>query len=66
MSSSGAFPLKSALFVDARVIAPADGLVPALIGTKRSINLSIGGNGSWTRGVTNLETLGGHRASMAQ
>ncbi|MBV8908160.1 MAG: translocation/assembly module TamB, partial [Sphingomonas sp.] len=33
----------------ARVIAPNDGLVPALIGTKRSINLSLGGKGSWTR-----------------
>ena len=35
--------------VGARVIAPADGLVPALIGTKRSINLAIGGKGSWSR-----------------
>jgi translocation and assembly module TamB len=33
----------------AHVIAPADGLVPAMIGTKRSINLAMGGNGSWTR-----------------
>jgi translocation and assembly module TamB len=35
--------------VGARVIAPADGLVPAMIGIKRSINLAIGGKGSWTR-----------------
>src|SRR6476619_2185385 len=35
--------------VFARAIAPADGLVPALIGTKRAISLSIGGKGSWTR-----------------
>ena len=35
--------------VGARVTAPADGLVPAMIGTKRSINLTIGGKGSWTR-----------------
>jgi len=35
--------------VGARVIAPADGLVPALIGTKRSINLAVAGKGSWTR-----------------
>jgi translocation and assembly module TamB len=33
----------------ARVIAPANGLVPAMIGTKRSVNLAIGGGGSWTR-----------------
>ena len=33
----------------ARVIAPANGLVPALIGTKRSVNLAIAGKGSWTR-----------------
>src|SRR6476469_10093696 len=35
--------------VGARITAPADGLVPAMIGTKRSINLTIGGKGSWTR-----------------
>ncbi|HJP67344.1 MAG TPA: translocation/assembly module TamB domain-containing protein [Sphingomicrobium sp.] len=33
----------------AQVISPADGLVPALIGTKRAINLQLGGKGSWTR-----------------
>ena len=33
----------------ARVLSPANGVVPALIGTRRAINLSIGGNGSWTR-----------------
>jgi translocation and assembly module TamB len=32
-----------------RVTAPADGLVPALIGTRRAMKLSIGGQGSWTR-----------------
>ena len=30
-------------------IAPANGLVPAMIGTKRAMNLTIGGKGSWTR-----------------
>src|SRR6185369_14374189 len=35
--------------VGARVISPADGLIPAVIGTKRSVNLVIGGKGSWTR-----------------
>ncbi|HEX6741651.1 MAG TPA: translocation/assembly module TamB domain-containing protein [Sphingomicrobium sp.] len=33
----------------ARVIAPDNGLVPAVIGTRRAINLSVGGAGSWTR-----------------
>ncbi|HVM21725.1 MAG TPA: translocation/assembly module TamB domain-containing protein [Sphingomicrobium sp.] len=35
--------------VAARVISPADGVIPALVGTKRSIDLDIGGRGSWTR-----------------
>jgi translocation and assembly module TamB len=42
-------PDRNKFDVFARVIAPADGLVPAMIGTKRSVNLSIGGKGSWTR-----------------
>ncbi|HEX8841792.1 MAG TPA: translocation/assembly module TamB, partial [Sphingomicrobium sp.] len=33
----------------ARVISPSNGLVPAMIGTSRSIDLDIGGKGSWTR-----------------
>ncbi|HVF36497.1 MAG TPA: translocation/assembly module TamB, partial [Sphingomicrobium sp.] len=32
-----------------RAIAPADGLIPAVIGLKRSIDLTIEGDGSWTR-----------------
>jgi translocation and assembly module TamB len=32
-----------------RVTAPSDGLIPALIGSHRALNLTIGGNGSWTR-----------------
>ncbi len=35
--------------VDARVISPANGLVPALAGIRRPINLTIAGDGSWTR-----------------
>ena len=35
--------------VGAGVVAPADGLVPAIVGTRRSMNLSIDGKGSWTR-----------------
>nr|NUR37405.1 translocation/assembly module TamB [Sphingomonas sp.] len=42
-------PDRNKFDVSARVVAPADGLVPAMVGTKRSLNLSIGGAGSWTR-----------------
>jgi translocation and assembly module TamB len=53
--------------VGARVIAPADGLVPAMIGTKRAINLTIGGNGSWThwRGTAALDLSGRPTARLA-
>jgi translocation and assembly module TamB len=48
----------------ARVISPANGLVPAMIGTSRSIDLDIGGKGSWTRwrGRAALD-LSGHAAA---
>ena len=42
-------PDRNKFDVGARVISPADGLIPAVIGTKRSVNLVIGGKGSWTR-----------------
>lgn len=35
--------------LDVRAIAPRDGLIPALVGLKRPIDLSIEGDGSWTR-----------------
>ena len=35
--------------IAARVISPANGVVPALVGTRRAIDLSIGGFGTWTR-----------------
>jgi translocation and assembly module TamB len=35
--------------VAARVIAPADGLVPAMIGLHRSLSLDVAGRGSWSR-----------------
>ena len=34
---------------DARASSPADGVLPAIVGVKRSIDLAIGGEGSWTR-----------------
>src|SRR5258708_18927723 len=42
-------PDRNKFDVAARVIAPADGPMPSMIGTKRAINLLIGGNGSWAR-----------------
>ena len=50
-----------------RVIAPADGLVPAIIGTHRAINLTIGGKGSWTRwrGTAALDLSGRPTARLA-
>ena len=53
--------------VAARVISPADGLVPAIIGTKRSINLAVGGRGSWTRwrGSAALDLSGRPTARLA-
>ncbi|HET7604487.1 MAG TPA: translocation/assembly module TamB domain-containing protein [Sphingomicrobium sp.] len=51
----------------ARVIAPADGLVPALVGTKRAIDLAIAGKGSWTRwrGTASLDLSGRPTARLA-
>jgi translocation and assembly module TamB len=53
--------------VGARVIAPADGLVPAMIGTKRPIDLVINGNGNWThwRGTAALDLSGRPTARLA-
>ena len=44
----------------AHVLSPDNGLVPAIIGTKRAINLAIGGKGSWTmwRGTAALDLSG--------
>ena len=35
--------------LDVRAIAPADGLLPAIVGIKRPIDLTISGDGSWSR-----------------
>lgn len=51
----------------ARVVAPGDGLVPALIGTKWSIDLALGGKGSWARwrGTASLNMSNRPTAQMA-
>ena len=53
--------------IGARVIAPGDGLVPALIGSRRAINLAIGGKGSWSRwrGTAALDMSGRPTARLA-
>jgi translocation and assembly module TamB len=53
--------------VTARVASPANGLVPAIIGTKRAIALDIGGKGSWTRwrGRAALDLSGRPTARLA-
>jgi translocation and assembly module TamB len=60
-------PDRNKFDVAARVIAPHDGLVPALMGTKRAINLVIGGKGSWTRwrGTAALDISGRPAARLA-
>lgn len=42
-------PDRNRFDVDVRAIAPRDGLLPALVGLKRPIDLTIAGDGSWTR-----------------
>ena len=51
----------------ARVIAPADGLVPAMMGVKRPVDLSIAGKGSWKqwRGHASLDLSGRPAARLA-
>ncbi len=51
----------------AKVAAPANGLVPAMIGTRRAMNLDIGGAGSWTRwrGTAKLDLSGRPMARLA-
>jgi translocation and assembly module TamB len=51
----------------ARVVAPADGLVPAMIGARRPLNLTVDGAGSWThwRGKAALDLSGRPTARLA-
>lgn len=35
--------------IEARVVAPGDGVLPAIVGTKRAIGLLVTGQGSWKR-----------------
>ena len=53
--------------IAARVQSPGNGLVPALVGTKRAIALGIDGDGSWTRwrGQAALDLSGRPTARLA-
>ncbi len=53
--------------IGARIVAPGDGLIPALVGTRRSIDLAIGGRGSWTqwRGTAALDLSNRPTARLA-
>ncbi|MGH6783445.1 MAG: translocation/assembly module TamB domain-containing protein, partial [Sphingomicrobium sp.] len=42
-------PDRNRFDIDVRAIAPADGLLPAITGIKRPIDLTIGGDGTWAR-----------------
>jgi translocation and assembly module TamB len=60
-------PDRNRFDVAAHVASPADGLVPAIIGTSRAINLDVGGKGSWTRwrGSAALDLSGRPTARLA-
>jgi translocation and assembly module TamB len=53
--------------IGARIVSPANGVVPALVGTKRAINLNIDGDGSWSRwrGAAALNLSGRPTARLA-
>ncbi len=60
-------PDRNKFDVGARVISPANGLVPALVGIRQSINLAIAGDGSWTRwrGTAALDLAGRPTARLS-
>ena len=35
--------------IEARIVAPGDGVLPAIVGTRRAIGMLVTGQGSWTR-----------------
>ena len=60
-------PDRNRFDIGARVIAPANGLVPAIVGIKQAINLTLGGKGSWThwRGAAALDLSARPTARLA-
>jgi translocation and assembly module TamB len=53
--------------IAARVVSPANGVIPAIAGTGRSIDLTIGGDGRWSRwrGFAALDLSGRPTARLA-
>ena len=60
-------PDRNKFDVTAHVASPASGLVPAILGTQRAINLDVGGKGTWThwRGHAALDLSGRPTARLA-
>jgi translocation and assembly module TamB len=60
-------PDRNKFDLHARVIAPADGLVPAAIGVRQPVNLAIAGKGNWKRwrGTAALDLAGRPTARLA-
>jgi translocation and assembly module TamB len=60
-------PDRNKFDIAAHVVSPDNGLVPAILGTRRAINLDIGGKGSWTRwrGSAALDLSGRPTARLA-
>ena len=60
-------PDRNKFDLNARAISPADGLLPAMIGTKRAIDLAVTGKGSWARwrGTASLDLSGRPTARLA-
>ncbi|HEU5285791.1 MAG TPA: translocation/assembly module TamB domain-containing protein, partial [Sphingomicrobium sp.] len=65
--SLDAEPDRDRFDVDLRAKSPANGLLPALAGTRRSIDLTVGGDGSWSRwrGRAALDLSGRPAARLA-
>jgi len=53
--------------IGVKAISPANGVVPAIVGTRRAINLDVGGAGTWTRwrGTAALDLSGRPVARVA-
>lgn len=60
-------PDRDKFVLAAHLVSPADGLVPALVGTKRTINLDVVGNGGWKhwRGQASLDLSARPTARLA-
>jgi translocation and assembly module TamB len=65
--SLDAEPDRDRFDLGARVRSPADGVLPAMVGIRRPIDLSIGGDGSWSRwrGRAALDLAGRPAARLA-